>query len=270
MAVIDAVLVPRWIQDPPATASCEAIVSLDGTALFSPSVISPAALAFGTAFPATVVVTGDAPIDTDTVLAVTVAVIGDASAEITSTAESIDVNLTACIALTPIEASCDIAVALDVDANIVLLDVSTFAPALVGTATVEMEDLGQGSSPLFPFQLPTRFTDNPLGIQLADASIAINGFSDDIRVAGIAEAFVELAGSAPLDVLGSATIFDFILPGVFSPPANVLSAEALLEFDSDPETVVTVMADASAAITSEGIRFSTMVFPIFLPAQFIS
>jgi hypothetical protein len=270
MGVIDASLLPRWIQDPPATATGEAVVSLDATAVLSPSVSAPAALAFGTNFPVTVAVTGDAPIDTDTVLAVTVAVVGDASAGITSTAQSIDVNLTACIALAAIEATCDIAVQIDLDANIVIFDTSTFAPAVLGNATVALEDYGQGSPPLFPFTFATRFTDNPLGIQLADATITVNGFSDDVRVAGIAEAFITLTGSVALDLLGSATIFDFILPGVFSPPANVLLADAVLAFDTDCETVVSVFADASAAITSDGIRFSTMVFPIFLPAQFIS
>jgi hypothetical protein len=145
---------------------------------------------------------------------------------------------------------------------------------------VALEDYGQGSPPIFPFQLPTRFTDNPLGIQLADASIAINGFSDDVQVAGVAEAFIGFADYGgvfpyvfPINfegLQGSAPIFDFVLPIVFSATSNVALARALLVFEGDADTVVTVLADASAAITSSAGRVDTTFFPFLLPAQFIS
>ena len=270
MAVIDAVLVPRWVQDPPAITTGEALFTLVADSLVSVSVDAAAALVFGAEFPVAVSVLGDAEVAADTVLAVSVAVLGDAEAGITAPFTSDDVNLTAAIALVPITASCDVAVPLDVDANIVIFDTSTFAPAVVGSATVAFEDYGQGSPPLFPFQLPTLFTDNPLGIQLAEASITINGFSDDVRVAGFADAFVDFAGSVELTLSGYAPVFPFALPIVFSSTANLLSAEAVMAFDGDADTVVTVLADASVAITSTADCIDPTVFSFVLPAQFIS
>jgi hypothetical protein len=40
--------------------------------------------------------------------------------------------------------------------------------------------------------------------------------------------------------------------------------------EGDADTVVTVLAEASAAITSSAGRVDTTVFPFLLPAQFIS
>ena len=270
MAVIDAVLVPRWIQDPPAITSGEALFTLVADALVSVPVDAAAALIFDADFQVAVSVLSDAEVAADTILAVSVAVLGDAEVGITAPFTSNDVNLTAAIALVPITASCDVAVPLDVDANIVIFDNSTFAPAVVGSATVAFEDYGQGSPPLFPFQLPTRFTDNPLGIQLAEASITINGFSDDVRVAGFAEAFIDFAGSVELTLFGYAPVFPFAFPVVFSSAVNVLSAEAVLSFDGDADTVVAVLASASVTITSTAVRIDPTVFPFALPGQFIS
>jgi len=280
MAVIDADLVQRWVQDPPAIAIGFATAAITADADLAAALLGDcAAELFADCF-AAVEQIGDAEVALIAVLAVLAAVEGDATVEINAPAESADVSLTAGIALAPIEATCDVAVAIDGDANIVIFDISTFSPAVIGSATVALEDYGQGSPPIFPFQLPTRFTDNPLGIQLADATIAINGFSDDVRVAGIAEAFIGFAdyGNSfpyvfPINfegLQGSAPIFDFVLPIVFSAAANVALATASVVLEGDADTVVTVLADASAAITSSAGRLDTTVFPFLLPAQFIS
>jgi len=280
MAVIDADLVQRWVQDPPAISFGFATVPITADADVAAAVFGDCAVELFADCLAAVEQIGDAEVALNAVLAVLVGVEGDATVDITGPAESADVSLTAGIALAPIEATCDVEVAIDGDANIVIFDISTFAPALLGSATVSMEDLGQGSSPIFPFQLPTRFTDNPLGIQLADATIAIDGFSDDVRVAGVAEAFIGFAdyGNSfpyvfPINfegLQGSAPIFDFILPIVFSATSNVALARALVVLEGDADTVVTVLADASAAITSSAGRVDITVFPFLLPAQFIS
>ena len=280
MAVIDADLVQRWIQDPPAIAFGFASMPITADADVAAAVFADCAAEFVADCLAAVAQIGDAEVAFETVLAVLAAVDGDATVDITAPAESADVSLTAGIALAPIAATCDVVVELDGDANIVIFDTSTFAPAVIGSATVALEDYGQGSPPIFPFQLPTRFTDNPLGIQLADASIAINGFSDDVQVAGIAEAFIGFAdyGNSfpyvfPINfegLQGSAPIFDFILPIVFSATSNVALATASLVFEGDADTVVTVFADASAAMTSTATRIDPTFFPFLLPAQFIS
>ena len=280
MAVIDADLVQRWVQDPPAISFGFATVPITADADVAAAVFGDCAVELFADCLAAVEQIGDAEVAFNAVLAVLVAVEGDATVDITAPAESADVSLTAGIALAPIEATCDVAVTVDGDANIVIFDISTVAPAVIGSATVSLEDYGQGSPPIFPFQLPTRFTDNPLGIQLADATIAINGFSDDVQVAGIAEAFIGFAdyGNSfpyvfPINfegLQGSAPIFDFVLPIVFSATSNVALATALVVLEGDADTVVTVLADASAAITSSAGRVDTTVFPFLLPAQFIS
>ena len=281
MPVIDAALIQRWVQDPFAISFGFATIPITADADVAAAAFADSSLAdmFSDCL-AAVPQIGDAEVAFQTVLAALVAVEGDATVDITAPAESADVSLTAGIALAPIEATCDAAVAVDGDANIVIFDTSTFAPAVIGSASVALEDYGQGSPPIFPFQLPTRFTDNPLGIQLADATIAINGFSDDVQVAGIAEAFIGFAdyGNSfpyvfPINfegLQGSAPIFDFILPIVFSATSNVALAIGTLIFDGEADTVVTVLADASAAITSSAGRLDTTFFPFLLPAQFIS
>ena len=280
MTVIEAALVPRWIQDPPATALSIATVPITATADLSVAVTADAPTGFAATCAVSLPVVGDAQVAADTVLAVSVAVIGDASAAITSTAQSTDVNLTAGIALIPIAASCDVSAAVDCPADIIIFDGSTFIPAVLGDATVDIEDYGQGSSPLFPFQLPTRFTDNPLGIQDAAATIVINGYSDNIQVAAFADAVIGFADygtvfpyTLPISfegLQGSAPIFDFVLPIVFSATANVALAVGTLEFTGDADTIVTVTADASAALTAGADRTDPTFFPFLLPAQFIS
>jgi hypothetical protein len=190
------------------------------------------------------------------------------------------VNLTAGIALAEIAASAEVAVEVDGDGNIVIFDISTFAPALIGSATVSMEGLGQGSTPLFPFQLPTRFTDNPLGIQKADAVIVINGFSDDVAVAGFADAVVRIvdAGTTfpyyfPIrfeGLIGNTPIFPFVFPAIFTDQANGRSALAVLDIEAEADTAAAVVAGAQAAITATANTISSPFLPFTLPTQFIS
>jgi hypothetical protein len=280
MAVIDADLVQRWVQDPPAIAVAEAFFVITADAAVAVSVSGSAELAFAGEFLAAVPQLGDAEVAFNAVLAVLPAVEGDATVDITAPAESADVSLTAGIALAPIEATCDAAAAVDGDSNIVIFDISTFAPALLGSATVSMEDLGQGSPPIFPFQLPTRFTDNPLGIQRADAVIVINGFSDDVAVSGLADAVVRIVDTGttfpyyfPIrfeGLQGSTPIFPFTFPTVFTAAANVNLASATVSFEGDGDTVVSVLASAEAAITATGTRFSPATFPLTLPVEFFT
>ena len=280
MPVIDAALVERWIQDPPAITRGDASFTLTAESLVAIPVTGTAELAFAAEFLAAVPQIGDAEIAAETVISLLAAVVGDASAAIESSAESADVNLTAGIALAEIAASATVAVEVDGDANIVIFDISTFAPALIGSATVSMEDFGQGSPPLFPFQLPTRFTDNPLGIQKADAVIAINGFSDNVAVAGFADAVVQIVDVGttfpyyfPIrfeGLIGNTPIFPFVFPAIFTDQANGRSALAVVDIQATADTAVAVVAGAQAAITATANTISSPFLPFMLPTQFIS
>ena len=279
MAVIDAELVQRWVQDPPAIALAEAFFTITAESVAELAVSGSAELAFAAEFLAAVPQIGDAQLAFDAELAVLAAVEGDATVDITAPGESADVSLTAGIAVAPIDASCDAAVAVDGDANPVIFDISTFAPALIGSATVALQDYGQGSPPLFPFQLPTLFTDNPLGIQQADAVIVITGFSDDVAVSGFGDAVVRIVDTGttfpyyfPIrfeGLVGNTPIFPFVFPAIFTDQANGRQASALIEIEAEADTAVLVLADAQAAITSTGSRVSPSVLPFTLPTQFI-
>ena len=280
MPVIDAALVERWIQDPPAITRGDASFTLTAESLVAIPVTGTAELAFAAEFLVAVPQIGDAEMAADTVISLLAAVVGDAEAAIESSAESADVNLTAGIALAEIAASAEVAVEVDGDGNIVIFDISTFAPALIGSATVSMEDLGQGSPPLFPFQLPTRFTDNPFGIQKADAVIAINGFSDNVAVAGFADAVVQIVDVGttfpyyfPISfegLIGNTPIFPFVFPAIFTDQANGRSALAVVDIQATADTAVAVLAGAQAAITATANTISSPFLPFTLPTQFIS
>jgi hypothetical protein len=280
MPVIDAALVERWTQEPPALATGEAFLPITADdALFEVALFGDAALVLAMGFPVVIPVTGDAEVAADTVVELRAVVVGDASAEITSTAESIDVNITAGIALADMIATAELVMALDADAAFGVLGESLFRPAVSGSASVSFVDNGQGSPPLFPFSFPTNFTDNPLGLQDAEAIIIIDGSSEDVAAGGFGDAvlaFVDYGTVFPHTfpilfegLTGSTPIFPFVFPAVFTTQANGRLASAVLAFDMEAETIPALFGDASAAITSTGIRVDPARFPFSLPAQFI-
>ena len=281
MPVIDAALVPRWTQEPPATALGEAFmpISADDNAVAIP-LNGDAALVLEMGFPVAIPLDGDATVAADTVIAILTVVVGDASAAITSTAQSIDVNITAGIALAEITGSADFVPNLPADIAFGILDASTIIPATSASATVSFVDNGQGSSPLFPFTFPTNFTDNPLGIQTADAVIAISGSSEDVAAGGFADAVLAFDDYGTVfpyrfpiqfeGITGSTPIFPFVFPAVFTTQANGRLAAAELAFAMEIELIAALIGEAEAAITSTAIRVDPTRFPFALPAQFIS
>ena len=281
MAVIDVELVPRWTQEPPATALAEAFmpISADDNLVDIP-LDGDAAVVLQMGFPVAIPLDGDAEVAADTVIAILAVVIGDAEADITSTASSLDVNITAGIALAEITGSADFIPELPADITFGILDSSTIWPVLSGSATVSFVDNGQGSPPLFPFTFPTNFTDNPLGIQTADATIVIQGSSEDVAAGGFADAFLAFADygtvfphTFPIQfegLQGSTPIFPFVFPAVFTTQTNGRLASADLLFEMDIEPIPALVGDAEAAITSTAIRVDPTRFPFMFPAQFIS
>lgn len=281
MAVIDVDLIPRWTQEPPATAAGEAFLPI--TAEDNPVEVEldgDADIVLAMGFPVAVPLDGDAEIAADTVIAILTEVIGDAEADITSTAESLDVNITAAIALAEITGSAVIVPDLPADIAFGLIDSSLIVPAVTGSASVTFVDNGQGSPPLFPFTFPTNFTDNPLGIQTADAAIVIECTSENVAAGGFADASIVLADYGTVfphtfpilfeGITGSTPIFPFIFPAVFTDQANGRLASATLAFDMEMELIPAPDAEATAAITSTAIRVDPARFPFALPAQFIS
>jgi hypothetical protein len=281
MPVIDAALVERWTLEPPATARGEAVLRISADDLALDVVVSgDVELLLDMLFPVSVPVAGDAVVVADTVIGLIAVVVGDALAEITSTAESADVNITAGIALAEIVASATFDVALDGNADFGVLDDSLIIPTMLGSASVTFVDNGQGSSPLFPFTFPTNFTDNPLGLQTADALIVMTGSSENVAAGGFGDAFLAFADygtvfphTFPIQfegLQGSTPIFAFVFPAVFTTQANGRLASATLAFDMNCDAVPVVVGDASAPITSTGIRVDPTRFPFSLPGQFLA
>ena len=280
MPVIDAALVERWTQEPPATATGEAFLTINADDLaLDVELFGDAALALDMAFPVAIPLDGDAQVAADTVISLIAALEGDASVDITAPFGSIDVNITAGIALAEIIATAAFEVALDGKADFGVLDASSIFPTSVGSATVNFVDNGQGSPPLFPFTFPTNFTDNPLGIQTADAIIVIETTSENVAAGGFADAVLAFADYGTVfpyyfpiqfeGLQGSTPIFPFVFPAVFTTQANGRLASATLAFDMDAETIPALLGDAEAAITSTAIRVDPARFPFSLPAQFI-
>ena len=281
MPVIDAALVPRWTQEPPATALGEAFMPINGDdAPVEIPLDGDAALVLDMGFPVAIPLDGDAEVAADTVIAILTVVTGDAEADITSTAESLDVNITAGIALAEITGSAIFIPDLPADIAFGILDSSTISPLVSASATVSFVDNGQGSPPLFPFTFPTNFTDNPLGLQTADAQIVIEGSSEDVAAGGFGDAVLAFADYGTVfphtfpilfeGITGSTPIFPFVFPAVFTTQANGRLAAAELAFAMEIELIAALLGDAEAAITSTAIRVDPTRFPFALPAQFIS
>lgn len=281
MAVIDAALIQRWTQEPPATTSGEAFLPINADDIAADVVVTgTATIALQTGFPVAIPVSGDADIAADTVIAIRPIVAADAEAAITSTASSFDAHITAAIALADITATGSLHVAIDATAAVGLLGFVTPLPALTGSATVALVDNGQGSPPLFPFTFPTNFTDNPLGIQTADATITIEGTTDNVAAGGYADAIIRIVdkgNSFPFTfpvlfegITGSTPIFAFVFPAVFTTEANGRLASAELDITGDAIAIPDVAGEATAAITATAIRVDPTRFPFALPAHFIS
>ena len=279
MAVIDVDLVPRWTQEPPATALGEAFMPINADDnLVEIPFDGDAAVVLEMDFPVVMPLAGDAQVAADTVIAILTVVTGDAEAAITSTAQSIDVNITAGIALAEITGSADFIPSLPAEIAFGILDFSTISPKVTGSASVSFVDNGQGSPPLFPFTFPTNFTDNPLGIQTADAAIVIECSSEDVAAGGFADALLVFADygtvfphTFPIQfegLQGSTPIFPFVVPAVFTTQTNGRLASAELLFEMDVEAIPVLIGDASAAITSTAIRVDETRLPFAFPGQF--
>ena len=281
MPVIDAALVERWTLEPPATARGEAFLTINADDLPLDVVVSgDVELLLEMLFPVAVPLSGDAVVAADTVIGFISVLDGDAEVDITAPFSSIDVNLTAGIALAEIVATATFVPTLGGEAAFGVLDSSVFQPAVSGSATVALADFGQGSPPLFPFTFPTNFTSNPLNIQTAEAVITITASSDGVAAGGFGDAvigFVDYGTVFPhtFPILfeglqGSTPIFPFVFPAVFTTQANGRLASAVLAFDMDSEAVPVLIGDAEAAITSTAVRVDPARFPFVLPAQFVS
>jgi hypothetical protein len=281
MPVIDAALVERWTQEPPATARGEAFLTINADDLPLDVVVSgDVELLLEMLFPVAVPLSGDAVVAADTVIGLIAVLEGDAEVDITAPFGSADVNITAGIALAEIVATGTFVPALDGEATFGVLDSSAFQPVVSGSATVAFADFGQGSPPLFPFTFPTNFTSNPLNIQTAEAVITITASSENVAAGGFGDAvigFVDYGTVFPhtFPILfeglqGSTPIFPFVFPAVFTTQANGRLAAAVLAFDMDSEAVPVLIGDAEAAITSTAVRVDPMRFPFTLPGQFLA
>ena len=120
MPVIDAALVERGTQEPPATAIGEAFLTINADDQPVDVVVSgDVELLLQMLFPVTVPLLGDAEVAADTVIGLIAVVVGDAEVDITAPFGSIDVNITAGIALAEIVATGSFVPALDGDADFV-------------------------------------------------------------------------------------------------------------------------------------------------------
>lgn len=266
LIAVPRVLVEEWVRPAPLTTVGDAVVVVDAASGIDVDVVGIAPLVPDAAGAVVVAAVGDAEVEPfGSVLSLPRPV---ASAEVVfdNTGTSLDVNLTAAIAYADVLSDAVVVIdgVLGV-AGVLVVPELPLSVVTVGDAEVSFGYFGDGDDPIFPFNLPLRFTDNPRNIQDAAAYVVVNGVGSLDAVAGVADAGLVFTGDVALTRKGSTPIFPFALPMVFDDPANIQLGSASLAFDMGCECVVDVIGESAVAVTGESVSLGSAVFPWAFP-----
>jgi hypothetical protein len=146
---------------------------------------------------------------------------------------------------------------------------SDFRPLVpqVGSAEVVLADYGQGSVPVFPFTLPTQFTDGRADKD-AIAYVNITGSGVDIGVGGFADASFTLDGTAPSLLKGSVSVLPYRFPAIFDNSYSGQIGYAEVFVTGSGSQVVSVKADSVVNISGASDSLSAAVLPFKFPTVF--
>lgn len=267
--VIAAKDIPRWVQPAPTTTSGDAQVILTGDPSTVVQIAAQATSAIAATCAVAVPLAGDAELLYVDDFPLIPRPAADALVVFDNTAEVEDhLGVAACIAIADISSTGVLDTQVEASALFGLLGIVDAAPVLSADASVEFADYGQGSKPVFPFTLPTRFTDNLLDVQDAAADIVITGIGFDIAAGGFADAFVEITTPGSLEIKGNTPIFPFGFPIVFTDAANNKIGSAVVDITAPTLVVLELDGDAQAGIVAEGLIANPAVFPLLLPVVF--
>lgn len=266
--------VQEWLLPTPFTAIGEATVIVSSFWTDTAIQVSGAAPAAITA-PAPTIVTG--------LIAEAVAepfgsvfsyplMLADAVAEIEATGSGLkDVAAPAADAVVEVFGSIAVQSLISAIAVVVMDSDSPVVVSVIADAEVAFEYYGNGSNPIFPYRFPVLFTDNPLNIQDAAATLAFTGVGDINALSGFADAVLPpLGGTVELIIKGSTPIFPWFLPVVFDDlPANVSLGSALVALNMASDSAVSVAGEATAVINAPGSSLPSAVFPWTFPVILI-
>lgn len=266
--------VQEWLLPTPFTALGEATVIVSG---------GQTSTAIQVSGPASAAITAAAPTIVTGLIAEAIAapfgsvfsyplLLADAVAEIEATGSGLkDVAAPAADAVVEVFGSVAAQSLISAIAAVVVNSDSPVVVSVVGDAEVAFEYYGNGNNPIFPYRFPVLFTDNPLNIQDAAATLAFTGVGDINALSGFADAVLPtIGGTVELIIKGSTPIFPWFLPVVFDDlPANVSLGSALVSLHMASASVVAVTGEATVAINAPGSSLPSAVFPWTFPVILI-
>ena len=265
--VIAVADIQRWVQPAPTRVQGEAIVFPDAVADVVVVGFASGPVVLAPAFQVAVDQAGVAPIQLFGEALLLSRLLGSASVAFDNTGFADDAALTSAVATVSAVAAGLVSIdAFGVAYGLVLSDFRPLVPQ-VGSAEVTFVDYGQGSNPVFPFTLPTQFTDGSNNKD-AIASVNITGSGVDIGVGGFADASFTLDGTAPSLLKGTVSILPYRFPAVFDNSYSGQIAHAEVFVTGSGSQVVSVNADCVINIVGASDSFSTAVLPFSFPTVF--
>lgn len=268
--VIAARDVPRWVQPAPTVTNGEALLLFDVSAQCVVEGMAVAAIPLAPLFPTAVLVEGSATAACQGEVFVFPAAFGLAMVDIDGVSEVEDhLGVANGVAVVLVDAVGEFAAASDGAAYAFFIsDTAAVVPQLGDAQIPEWQDYGQGSTPVFPFTLPTQFTDRWSNEQDAFAFVSITGVGHDIGVGGFASASLQFEGSAASSIKGTVSVFPYTLPAVFDDSFYGSVGSAVLAVGSTGHVVVSAVGDAVADIGGASFSLSSSVFPFSFPTLF--
>lgn len=268
--VIAARDVPRWVQPAPTITNGEAVADIGASAVLVVAGEIVALVPLAPTFPVGPLCSGSAVVGADGTVAVLAVVDGRAVVDIDGVSEVEDhLGVANGVAVLAVEAVGDFAVESDGTSYVLVIsDTVPLVPQLGDAPLPEWQDYGQGSTPVFPFTLPTQFTDRWSNEQDAFAFVAITGVGHDIGAGGFASAEIGFEGSAAAILKGTVSVFPYLLPAVFDSSYFGVVGSAVFSVEASGDLVVSAVGDAVADIGGESNSLSAAVFPFVFPTVF--
>lgn len=259
--------IPRWVQPAPTTVSGEAIVFPEAVGDVSVAGFAVGPVVVSAAFPVRVDQDGLASVGLFGEVLLLSRLLGSAPVVFDNTGFADDATLTSAVAF--VELVSRMSVAIDAFGDAYGLVLSDFVPLVpqLGSAEVGFADYGQGSNPVFPFSLPTQFTDGDNSSDAA-AVVEITGVGFDVGAGGFASAEFTLDGTAPSLLKGTVSVLPYRFPAIFDNSFSGQVAYAGVFVTGSASSVVSVTAESVVTITGASDSLSAAVLPFKFPTVF--
>lgn len=247
--------IKQWVQPKPTVTNGLAEIVVTGAPTVEVSGFASAALVPDCAGATSVPQGGDAPISVNVDAALLPNPLASASVVFDNTGSG-DANVAVrdAIAVAGISGLSDLVVDIGGDVGVFVFSPVDTAIPTVGSATVTIEYYGDGSTPIFPFNLPALFMGTDFSNMDADAVL---GFDGD------AEFVVGVSGDSLLEFTGDV---DPSYTGEFDNFVTTGDAEFFVSLGGD--CFVAVDGDAVLVVDATGVTVNAPLFPLRLPFVF--